>query len=246
MTDAANREDLYEQPKPSRPAPQRIPVRRQMRCSSGKWATRSSCRRARRSWSSYLAPAGGVGRVLGGCGGSAGARTRALMPRFMLDTDTCSFILKRVERGGADDDYRQFRSTMYAFPSLRNRNCCSGLKLSPRRHQDSIAVDAFLRHVAVLDFPDEAATHYAEIRADLKIRGEMIGANDLFIAAHARCLGLILVTNNMREFGQVRGTGHRKLDDLIRKVEISDGPNDHSRTKRRRKLSSNATSAGCR
>jgi tRNA(fMet)-specific endonuclease VapC len=57
----------------------------------------------------------------------------------------------------------------------------------------------------VLDFPDEAAAHYAEVRADQKIRGEMIGANDLFIAAHARCLGLVLVTNNTREFDRVRG-----------------------------------------
>ena len=36
------------------------------------------------------------------------------------------------------------------------------------------------------------------------MRGEMIGANDLLIAAHARCLGLMLVTNNVREFGRVQ------------------------------------------
>jgi tRNA(fMet)-specific endonuclease VapC len=54
-----------------------------------------------------------------------------------------------------------------------------------------------------LDFPDEAAPHYAKIRADLKTRGTMIGANDLFIAAHARSLGLTLVTNNTDEFKRV-------------------------------------------
>jgi tRNA(fMet)-specific endonuclease VapC len=32
----------------------------------------------------------------------------------------------------------------------------------------------------------------------------MIGANDLFIAAHARALGLTLVTNNTAEFERVR------------------------------------------
>jgi len=41
------------------------------------------------------------------------------------------------------------------------------------------------------------------IRADLRKTGTMIGANDLFIAAHARSLGLTLVTNNTREFGRV-------------------------------------------
>lgn len=57
--------------------------------------------------------------------------------------------------------------------------------------------------VEVLDFPDTASLHYAKIRASLKTRGTMIGANDLFMAAHARSLGLTLVTNNTREFGRV-------------------------------------------
>jgi tRNA(fMet)-specific endonuclease VapC len=54
-----------------------------------------------------------------------------------------------------------------------------------------------------VDFADDAAVHYAEIRAHLKRRGAMIGANDLFIAAHARALGLTLVTNNTAEFARV-------------------------------------------
>jgi tRNA(fMet)-specific endonuclease VapC len=57
----------------------------------------------------------------------------------------------------------------------------------------------------VLGFSDDAASHYAGIRADLKKRGALIGANDLFIAAHARSLGLVLVTNNTAEFGRVKG-----------------------------------------
>ena len=57
----------------------------------------------------------------------------------------------------------------------------------------------------LLDFPAAAALHCAEIRADLKKRGPLIGANDLFIAAHARGLGLTLVTNNTAEFERVKG-----------------------------------------
>ncbi|HTB90994.1 MAG TPA: PIN domain-containing protein [Steroidobacteraceae bacterium] len=48
-----------------------------------------------------------------------------------------------------------------------------------------------------------ATLHYAQIRATLKTRGKMIGANDLFIAAHARALDLTLVTNNTEEFDRV-------------------------------------------
>jgi tRNA(fMet)-specific endonuclease VapC len=78
-----------------------------------------------------------------------------------------------------------------------------GVEISPRRAQDSARLEVFLRHMVVLDFQQDAASDYAEIRAWLKKRGTMIGANDLLIAAHARSLGLILVTNNTREFRRV-------------------------------------------
>ena len=58
-----------------------------------------------------------------------------------------------------------------------------------------MALNAFLGYVEVLDFPENAASDYANIRADLKTHGRMIRANDLFIAAHARSLRLTLVTN---------------------------------------------------
>ena len=78
-----------------------------------------------------------------------------------------------------------------------------GVEVSPRRAQDAAALAAFLPYVEVVALDDDAALHYAEIRADLKRRGAMIGANDLFIAAHARALGLTLVTNNTAEFERV-------------------------------------------
>ena len=58
-------------------------------------------------------------------------------------------------------------------------------------------------YVEALDFSDNAALHYAKIRANLNKRGALIGANDLLIAAHARALGLTLVTNNTTEFERV-------------------------------------------
>jgi tRNA(fMet)-specific endonuclease VapC len=78
-----------------------------------------------------------------------------------------------------------------------------GVEVSPRRRQDAAALGAFLNHIQILDFPDAASPHYARIGADLRRQGARIGANDLFIAAHARSLGLTLVTNNTRHFGRV-------------------------------------------
>ena len=79
-----------------------------------------------------------------------------------------------------------------------------GVERYPRRQQDEAAVTAFLRYMERLGFPDKASLHYAKIRADLRTAAKMIGANDLFIAAHGRSPGLTLVTNNTREFGRIR------------------------------------------
>jgi tRNA(fMet)-specific endonuclease VapC len=124
------------------------------------------------------------------------------MPRYMLDTDTCSYIMKRSH----DTVLKRLESLAVSdvcISVISKAELTFGVEISPRRQQDEAALMAFLRHVEVLDFPDRAADHYAKIRADLKMRGEMIGANDLMIAAHVRSLGLTLVTNNVREFGRV-------------------------------------------
>jgi len=74
-----------------------------------------------------------------------------------------------------------------------------------KRKQNQTVLDGLALHLAVLDWPQEAAQHYAEIRVDLKRRGAQLGAADLMIAAHARAMGAIVVTNNVKDFGRVKG-----------------------------------------
>jgi tRNA(fMet)-specific endonuclease VapC len=124
------------------------------------------------------------------------------MPRYMLDTDTCSYIMKR-SNDAVLKRLKKIPVRDVCISVITKSELLFGIELSPRRQQDEAALSEFLRYVDVLDFPDEASPHYAKIRADLKTRGTTIGANDLFIAAHARSLGLTLVTNNTREFGHV-------------------------------------------
>ncbi|HWE06562.1 MAG TPA: type II toxin-antitoxin system VapC family toxin [Rhizomicrobium sp.] len=126
------------------------------------------------------------------------------MPRFMLDTDTCSYIVKRSNHAVL----RRLQTVPIdevCISAITEAELQYGVQVSPRQHTDGVAVGAFLRHIDVLDFSGDAATSYAEIRADLKRRGAMIGAHDLLIAAHARSLDMTLVTNNVREFKRVRG-----------------------------------------
>ena len=68
-----------------------------------------------------------------------------------------------------------------------------------------LKIDEFAAHILVIDFDTNAATHAGDIRADLKIKGQTIGAYDTLIAAHARSLGLKLITGNLREFSRVDG-----------------------------------------
>jgi tRNA(fMet)-specific endonuclease VapC len=125
------------------------------------------------------------------------------MPRYMLDTDTCSYIMKR-SNDAVLKRLQQVPVGDVCISVITKSELLFGVELSPRRQQNEVALNAFLRYVEVLDFPDGASLHYAKIRADLKTLGTMISANDLFIAAHARSLGLMLVTKNTREFGRVR------------------------------------------
>jgi tRNA(fMet)-specific endonuclease VapC len=124
------------------------------------------------------------------------------MPRYMLDTDTCSYIMKR-----SNDAVLKRLGTLpvsdVCISVITKSELLFGVEVSPRRRQDQAALDAFLNYIEVLDLPDQASLHYAGIRADLRKLGTMIGANDLYIAAHARSLGLTLVTNDTGEFGRV-------------------------------------------
>jgi tRNA(fMet)-specific endonuclease VapC len=125
------------------------------------------------------------------------------MARYMLDTDVCSYIMKRSN----DSVLRRLKKVPVSevcISVITKSELLFGVEVSPRRQQDELALASFLAYVEVLDFPDVAAVHYAAIRADLKRQGTMIGANDLLIAAHARSVGLTLVTNNTREFRRVR------------------------------------------
>ena len=126
------------------------------------------------------------------------------MLRYMLDTDTSSFIMNRSNFGVIR---RLELETVgdVCISAVSRSELEFGVEVSPRQAKDRRALDIFLQHIEVLDYPSDAALDYAQIRAFLKARGTPIGANDLLIAAHARCLGLTLVTNNTQEFARVPG-----------------------------------------
>jgi tRNA(fMet)-specific endonuclease VapC len=122
--------------------------------------------------------------------------------RYMLDTGICSYVMKRSSPA-LIDRLSKIPNTEVCVSVVTKAELLYGVRVSPAPERDAQALGSFLTYVEALDLPEKAAAHYAMIRADLKRKGQLIGANDLFIAAHARSLGLVLVTNNTEEFSRV-------------------------------------------
>ena len=125
---------------------------------------------------------------------------------FMLDTDTCIFLL----RGDSPALAARVQSVplqQQVMSAVTFAELSYGVQASAaaKRKQNQSVLDSLVLHLAVLDWPQDAAKHYAEIRADLKKRGAQLGAADLMIAAHARAMGAIVVTNNVKDFPRVKG-----------------------------------------
>ena len=79
-----------------------------------------------------------------------------------------------------------------------------GAEKSRRKRFNHRLLDTLAQEVRCVDFDVDAATTYGEVRTALEKRGKPLGAYDMLIAAHALSLGLILITDNEREFKQVR------------------------------------------
>jgi len=67
----------------------------------------------------------------------------------------------------------------------------------------TVKVNQLLETITVLPLDSRVEYKYAELRTILEKNGTTIGGNDLFIAAHALALNLIVVTANEREFSRV-------------------------------------------
>ncbi len=125
---------------------------------------------------------------------------------YLLDTETCIFLARRSSPA-LEARIQSVPLQQQAMSVITYAELLYGVQLSAARSrkQNLAAVEQLARHLAVLDWPADAAQHYAELRADLKKRGAMLGANDLLIAAHAKALGATVVTNNVKDFGRVKG-----------------------------------------
>ena len=80
-----------------------------------------------------------------------------------------------------------------------------GAEKSARVEHNLSIIEGLGARLKVESFDMRAAMHFGQLRAELAKSGKLIGPYDMMIAGHARALGLILVTNNQREFDRVSG-----------------------------------------
>lgn len=126
------------------------------------------------------------------------------MPRYLLDTNICIYIAKHkpaaVRERFSRHDSRDLAISVVTLGELRY-----GAEKSQAREQALAVIATLGRRACVCELPVTAGEHYGRIRAELQRTGQVIGNNDLWLAAHALAEGWVLVTNNTREFERVPG-----------------------------------------
>ncbi len=126
------------------------------------------------------------------------------MRSYMLDTNICIYVMKSTLSSPLKT----------RFEALADEICISimtlaelrfGAEKSQHRERSMRAVDDLASNLAILPFDEPAAEHYGRLRAELERAGTPCGLHDTQIGAHARSKGLIVVTNNRREFDRMPG-----------------------------------------
>lgn len=124
--------------------------------------------------------------------------------RYMMDTDTCIYLKNRRPPEIAEK-FRQLQPGEVVISMITYGELYSGATKSREAEAALNNLERLSERLPVQAMSLEVATHYGRIRGALEKQGNIIGGNDLWIAAHAYTLGLIVVTNNTGEFGRVAG-----------------------------------------
>ena len=124
--------------------------------------------------------------------------------KYMLDTNICIYAIKNKPEKVLNTLKEKLNDGI-CISAITLAELAHGVEKSAARDKNRAALLRFLSILTVLPFDDLAAAEYGEVCADLQRKGMPIGTMDMLIAAHAKTEGLIVVTNNTREFERVEG-----------------------------------------
>ena len=121
----------------------------------------------------------------------------------MLDTDISSCVIKgsapKIDARLSKLDVLQVCISAVTRAELR-----FGVRRLPGAHRLAAEVEKFLQGIHTLPWDETAADQLADVRVSLERSGTRIGTTDTMIAAHAKVLGAVLVTYNVKRFRQVK------------------------------------------
>ncbi|HLB43026.1 MAG TPA: type II toxin-antitoxin system VapC family toxin [Gammaproteobacteria bacterium] len=131
--------------------------------------------------------------------------------KYMLDTNICIYLIKKHPENVLK------KLTILdvgdvCISAITLAELLYGVQKSHQQQKNKAALEEFTSPLEIIPFGEEAAAHYGHIRAYLEKKGMPIGSLDMMIAAHAQCLGSILVTNNKKEFFRVPNL---KIEDWV-------------------------------
>lgn len=127
-----------------------------------------------------------------------------MSPRYLLDTNICIYMRKNAFPA-LNEKADTLPPGALAMSVVTWGELVTGAEKSKERERTLANLARLRQIVPVLEMDDVVGDHYGDIRAQLEKAGQPIGVNDNWIAAHARALGLTLITNNTREFAKVSG-----------------------------------------
>lgn len=119
--------------------------------------------------------------------------------KYMLDTNICIYVIKE-KQFSVLSKFRKCNPGDIGISSITLMELEYGVEKSEYKERNRLALAGFLVPIEILPFSVNAAREYGKIRSKLEKQGNIIGAYDLMIGAHAISEKLTLVTNNLREF----------------------------------------------
>lgn len=125
-------------------------------------------------------------------------------PKYLLDTNICIYI-RQSRPPEVLARFRRLKPGEAIISLITYGELVYGAEKSQHRTKVLHQLAELTQLLPVAPLPEEAGRAYGELRAGLERLGQMIGNNDLWIAAHAKASDLILVTNNEREFKRIPG-----------------------------------------
>ncbi len=125
------------------------------------------------------------------------------MPKYLLDTNVVIYAIKKRPQS-LHQKFNRLQGQM-AISSVTWGELVYGVERSTQSARNLSSIESLGARIEIMPFDQKSANHFGQIRAELYRIGKPIGPYDMMIAGQARAHGLILVSNNVKEFERVQG-----------------------------------------